>query len=51
MLSKDYEGSMVIVSHDLDFLRAIEPDMAVLMPESTVAPFNDRVFGRVSIWS
>jgi ATPase subunit of ABC transporter with duplicated ATPase domains len=48
---KDYDGSMVIVSHDLDFLRAIEPDTAVLMPESTVVPFNDRVFGRVSIWS
>ncbi|MFN0073566.1 MAG: ABC-F family ATP-binding cassette domain-containing protein [Chloroflexota bacterium] len=48
---KDYEGSMVIVSHDLGFLRAIEPDAAVLMPEATVVPFNDRVFGRVSIWN
>ena len=32
---------MVIVSHDAEFVRALEPDRALLMPDGTLDMFRD----------
>lgn len=45
-----YGGTMLIVSHDLGFLQDLRPSKAILMPETRVVPFDDRVYDRVGKW-
>jgi ATPase subunit of ABC transporter with duplicated ATPase domains len=34
----------VIVSHDPEFVRALEPDRALLMPDGTLDMFRDEMY-------
>jgi len=39
-----WPGTMVIVSHDPEFVRALEPDRALLMPDGTLDMFRDEMY-------
>jgi len=39
-----WPGTMVIVSHDAEFVRALEPDRALLMPDGTLDMFRDEMY-------
>ncbi len=36
-----WPGTMIVVSHDVDFVRSLAPDRALLMPEGTLDYFDD----------
>jgi ATPase subunit of ABC transporter with duplicated ATPase domains len=36
-----WRGTMVVVSHDVDFVRSLAPDRVLLMPEGTLDYFDD----------
>jgi ATPase subunit of ABC transporter with duplicated ATPase domains len=36
-----WPGSMIVVSHDVEFVRSLAPDRALLMPEGTLDYFDD----------
>lgn len=38
---EDYEGTLVFVSHDMDFIRSIHPDKAIIMPAGKVQIFKE----------
>ncbi len=42
-------GAMVLVSHDTDFVAALEPDRVLLMPDGTVDYFSDELLDLVSL--
>ncbi len=44
-----YEGTVVLVSHDTDFVAALEPDRAVLMPEGSVRFFDESLLDLVAL--
>ncbi len=40
---EDYEGTLIFVSHDVDFIRSIHPDKAIIMPVGNVQIFTDEL--------
>jgi len=44
-----YEGTVVMVSHDTDFVGALMPDRAVLMPEGETTYFDESLLGLVAL--
>ncbi len=44
-----YEGTLVLVSHDTEFVEALAPDRAVLMPEGATAYFDDAMLDLVAL--
>jgi ATPase subunit of ABC transporter with duplicated ATPase domains len=36
-----WPGTMVVVSHDVEFVRSLAPDRALLMPDGTLDYFDD----------
>jgi ATPase subunit of ABC transporter with duplicated ATPase domains len=44
-----YEGTIVLVSHDTDFVARLEPDRAVMMPEGTTHWFDDSMLELVAL--
>jgi ATPase subunit of ABC transporter with duplicated ATPase domains len=44
-----YEGSIVLVSHDTDFVAALGPDRAVLMPEGDADYFDESMLELVAL--
>ena len=44
-----WPGSMVIVSHDREFVGALEPDRVVMMPDGDVDYWSDDYLDLVSL--
>jgi ATPase subunit of ABC transporter with duplicated ATPase domains len=44
-----WPGTIVLVSHDADFVRALEPDRVVFMPEGLVDYWSDELLDLVSL--
>jgi ATPase subunit of ABC transporter with duplicated ATPase domains len=44
-----WPGSMIIVSHDVEFVKALAPDRALLMPEGTLDYFSDEMIDLVEL--
>jgi ATPase subunit of ABC transporter with duplicated ATPase domains len=44
-----YEGTILIVSHDTDFVAELSPDRAVMMPEGTVHYFDESMLDLVAL--
>ncbi|MGQ0804946.1 MAG: ABC-F family ATP-binding cassette domain-containing protein [Actinomycetota bacterium] len=44
-----WPGTMIVVSHDVEFVRALAPDRALLMPEGTVDYFDDEMLPLVEL--
>jgi len=44
-----YEGTIILVSHDVEFVAAIGPDRAVLMPDGETAYFDDSMLELVEL--
>ena len=44
-----YPGTMVLVSHDTDFVAGLEPDRAILMPEGNSAYFDRQMLELVAL--
>ena len=42
-----YEGTVVLVSHDADFVSQLAPERILLLPESQVTYFDERVLGMI----
>jgi ATPase subunit of ABC transporter with duplicated ATPase domains len=42
-----YEGTVLLVSHDADFVAQLAPERVLLLPESRVAYFDERVLGMI----
>ncbi|MGH9165396.1 MAG: ABC-F family ATP-binding cassette domain-containing protein [Acidimicrobiales bacterium] len=42
-----FRGTVVLVSHDLDFVTQLAPKHAILMPEGKVLPFDERMLDLV----
>ena len=45
----DWPGSIVLVSHDTDFVRALRPDRALLMPDGNVDHWSDDLLDMVAL--
>jgi ATPase subunit of ABC transporter with duplicated ATPase domains len=45
----DWPGSIVLVSHDTDFVRALRPDRALLMPDGHVDHWSDDLLEMVAL--
>ena len=45
----DWPGSMVIVSHDRDFVEALAPDRVLMMPDATLDFWADELLDLVSL--
>ncbi len=45
----DWQGSMVIVSHDRDFVEALAPDRVLMMPDATLDFWADELLDLVSL--
>lgn len=39
----DYEGTLIVVSHDRAFVMDIRPDLAIVMPEGSMNVFDERL--------
>lgn len=39
----DYEGTLIVVSHDRAFVTGIKPDLAIVMPEGAMTVFDERL--------
>jgi ATPase subunit of ABC transporter with duplicated ATPase domains len=46
---RQYRGTMVVVSHDTDFVARLEPDRAIMMPEGTVHYFDESMLELVAM--
>jgi ATPase subunit of ABC transporter with duplicated ATPase domains len=46
---QDWPGAMVIVSHDAEFVEALEPQRVLLMPEGTLDHWDDELLELVSL--
>ncbi len=44
-----YEGAIVLVSHDTDFVAALGPDRAVLMPDGDTDYFDDSMLELIAL--
>ena len=44
-----YEGTLVIVSHDSDFVEQLVPDRAIVMPEGDTVFFDDSMLELVAL--
>ncbi|MBS1196058.1 MAG: yheS 1, partial [Actinobacteria bacterium] len=44
-----YKGTVVLVSHDSDFVAALVPDRAILMPEGDMAYFDESLLDLVAL--
>ncbi len=44
-----YTGTIVLVSHDTDFVAGLGPDRAIIMPEGTVRFFDESLLGLVAL--
>jgi ATPase subunit of ABC transporter with duplicated ATPase domains len=44
-----YEGTLVIVSHDVGFVEQLIPDRAILMPDGTTAWFDESMLELVAL--
>ena len=46
---KQYEGTLVLVSHDTDFVAELEPDRVILMPDGEPAFFDESLLELVAL--
>jgi ATPase subunit of ABC transporter with duplicated ATPase domains len=46
---RHYEGTLILVSHDTDFVGALQPDRVILMPEGDHAYFDDSMLELVAL--
>jgi len=46
---KHYEGTLVLVSHDTDFVAALNPDRVILMPDGEQAYYDDSMLDLVAL--
>jgi ATPase subunit of ABC transporter with duplicated ATPase domains len=44
-----WPGTMVVVSHDVEFVRSLAPDRVLLMPEGTLDYFDDDMLDLVAL--
>ena len=44
-----YEGTIILVSHDTDFVAELVPDRAIMMPEGTTTFFDDSLLDLVAL--
>jgi ATPase subunit of ABC transporter with duplicated ATPase domains len=44
-----WPGAMIVVSHDVEFVKALAPDRALLMPEGTLDYFSDDMLELVEL--
>ncbi len=44
-----YQGTIVLVSHDTDFVASLLPDRAILMPEGTSHHFDEEMLELVAL--
>jgi ATPase subunit of ABC transporter with duplicated ATPase domains len=42
-----YEGTVVLVSHDAEFVSQLAPERILLLPESRLTYFDERVLGMI----
>ena len=47
---RTYGASLVVVSHDVDFVAGLQPDWVLLMPEERLEAYEERHLGRVERW-
>ncbi len=45
----EYEGTIVLVSHDTDFVARLQPDRALIMPEAEARYFDEEMLELVSL--
>ena len=45
----DWPGTMVLVSHDVEFVQALRPDRVLLMPEGTLDHFSEDMLDQVAL--
>jgi ATPase subunit of ABC transporter with duplicated ATPase domains len=46
---RQYEGTLILVSHDTDFVGALQPDRVILMPEGDHAYFDESMLDLVAL--
>ena len=46
---EQYQGTIILVSHDTDFVAQLGPDRAILMPEGTTHYFDERLLDLVAL--
>ena len=46
---RTYGASLVVVSHDVDFVAGLQPDWVLLMPEERLQAYEERHLGRVAL--
>lgn len=46
---RSYGASLVVVSHDVEFVAGLQPDLVLLMPEERLEAYEDRHLGRVAL--
>ena len=46
---QSYGASLVVVSHDVEFVAGLEPDWVLLMPEERLEAYAERHLGRVAL--
>ena len=44
-----WSGSMVLVSHDVEFVRALSPHKVLMMPDGELAFWDDELLGLVAL--
>jgi ATPase subunit of ABC transporter with duplicated ATPase domains len=44
-----WPGTMIVVSHDVEFVRALAPDRVLVMPEGTLDYYDDSMLGFVEL--
>ena len=44
-----YGASLMVVSHDVDFVAGLQPDWVLLMPEERLEAYEERHLGRVAL--
>ncbi len=46
---EQYEGTLILVSHDTDFVEELAPDRAILMPDGATAYFDESMLDLVAL--
>ena len=44
-----WPGTMIVVSHDVEFVKSLVPDRVLLMPEGTLDYYDDSMLGFVEL--